>query len=329
MIFWGKVTLNSMEIQPAEPPKGLICPLVTPIKGGHVDTASLQRLIHHIAGSVNAVVLSDPVWGEALALSGKERLNVVEVALDSIRGRFPVLISITGNTPKDTLLILSELDNLIYRYDYPGPVFWVDTPICYHSNRHLPQFYKALTLETPFEFILCNNPSLVRHFKKAIYHKNIRTSVLKKLSENNRIIGLIFIGTMKRSLTYQQAVRYNQRFRIYDGDEKNFLDRPSSSGVLAGGSNFLPTAWREITLSSLNIHDTQKTYPNYRYQIWEAGNMLWNFYNLYCKKPVAVVKQILQIMGIISDGRTVEPTNGFGNGNIEHLKKLLSTYNII
>ncbi len=318
-----------MEMQSAEPPKGLICPLVSPLKGSRVDTASLQRLIEHILGGrVDAVLLNGPVWGEGIALSREERLNLVEAALDIVRGRCPVLISITGNTAKETSLIVSELDHLIYRYNYPGPIFFVDTPICYHSNRHLPQFYKALALETSFEFILYNNPSLVHRFKKSMYHKNIRTSVLKKLSENNRIAGLIFTGRMKRSLDYQQAVRYHQRFRIYDGDEKNFLDRPSSSGVLAGGSNFLPAAWREITYSSLNIYDTQRTYSDHIYQIWEAGNMLRNFYNFYCKEPAAIVKQILQIMGIISDGRTVESSGGLSNSKVEDIKELLKKHNI-
>jgi dihydrodipicolinate synthase/N-acetylneuraminate lyase len=328
MIFWGKVISNSMEIQSAEPPKGLICPLVTPLKGSHVDTASLQRLIEHILGSVDAVLLNGPVWGEGLALSREERLNLVEAALDIVRGRCPVLISITGNTAKETSLILSEFDHLIYRYNYPGSIFWVDAPICYHSNRNLPQFYKALTLETPFEFFLYNDPYLVRRFKKSMYHKNIRTSVLKKLSENNRISGLIYTGTIKRSLDYQRAVRYHQDFRIYDGDEKNFLDRPSSNGVLAGGSNFLPIAWREVTYSSLNVYDTQRTYSDHVYQIWEAGNMLRKFYNLYCKEPAVIVKQILQIMGIISDGRTVD-SGKLSNNKVEHIEKLVRKHKII
>jgi dihydrodipicolinate synthase/N-acetylneuraminate lyase len=275
---------------------------------------------------VDAVLLNGPVWGEGMALSRQERLTLVEAALDTVRGRCPVLISITGHTAKETSLTVSELDHLVYRYSYPGPIFWVDAPICYHSNRNLPQFYKALTLETPFEFILYNHPVLVRGFKKSIYHKNIRTSVLKKLSENNRIIGLIFTGAMNRCLDYQRAVRYHQRFRIYDGDEKQFLARPSSSGVLAGGSNFLPITWREITHSSLNIYDTRRNDSDHIYQILEAGNMLQNFYNLYCKEPARVMKYILHAIGIIAEARTVDAKDELSKSQVDHINQLLKEY---
>lgn len=328
MMSWEKVISDSMETRTAECPRGLICPLVTPLHGSRVDAASLQRLVEHVLKDVDAVLLNDPVWGEGLALAAKERLTLVEAALDCIRGRCPVLISVTGNTSRETALILSEFDHLIHRYNYPDPVFWVDTPIWYHSNRNLPQFYKALSLETPFEFIICNNPSFVRRFKSAVYHKNIRTSVLKKISENNRIIGLIFTGSMKRSLVYQQAIRFHQRFRIYDGDEKNFLERPSSSGVLAGGSNFLPAPWRQITNSSLNTNDEQKTWPDRIYETWQTGNMLADFYSFYCREPASVVKQILQQMGIISSKSTCESGEKMNESDVAGIEKLLARYGI-
>ena len=44
---------------------GLICPLVTPLKSGDVvDERSLDRLIEHVGGGADALLVNDLFWGD-------------------------------------------------------------------------------------------------------------------------------------------------------------------------------------------------------------------------------------------------------------------------
>ena len=120
------------------------------------------------------------------------------------------------------------------------PLFWVDLPLWHHSNRKLPQFYEEWAKDYPRSILLYNHPRLITCLDRSLKRKNIRTAVLKKLAENEQIAGLIQAGDFQRTLHYQRAVRGRRDFRIYDGDEMNFLNQPSSSGVVSWGANLLP-----------------------------------------------------------------------------------------
>ena len=302
-------------------PRGLICPLVTPLKTGDVlDVAVLDRVIGQVGTGADALLLCDVFWGEGLALSPEIRIEMASSILEIVQGKWPVLITITSDTSKATIRLLSEIESIIDRLGYPGSVFWVDYPICYRSNRGLPQFYEAVARDTAIPIILGNHPGLVQRRNRRMKHKNIRTSVLKKLSDNMQIQGLIFAGSLKRSINYHNAVRHRQGFKFYDGDEAAFIRQPSSDGVVAGGANLLPRAWHEVTWSCLNRYDVQRQYADHVSQIWEAGVMVQEFYDLYARKPAAVLKRMLHVAGVLPHAHTASqtrPTNKTENRAIE------------
>ncbi|MCK4390641.1 MAG: dihydrodipicolinate synthase family protein [Desulfobacterales bacterium] len=286
-------------------PRGLICPLVTPLKTGDVlDVATLERLISQAGIGADALLLGDVFWGEGLALSLDTRIEMAMATLEIVQGKWPALITITSDAPETTLGLLAGIESFIERSDYTGSVFWVDYPIYYHSNRGLPQFYEAVARDTAIPLILGNHPGLMQSRKRRIKHKNIRTTVLKKLSGIDRIQGLIFSGSLKRSINYHKAVRHRRSFVFYDGDEAAFMKQPSSDGVVAGGANLLPQAWREITWSCLNRYDVQQQYPDHVSQIWETGVMVREFHDLYAKKPAAVLKRMLHVAGVLPNAHT-------------------------
>ncbi|MFC1856743.1 dihydrodipicolinate synthase family protein [Thermodesulfobacteriota bacterium] len=289
------------------PPEGLICPLVTPLhKDNSLDSASLIRLIKHVSGTVDGILLSDVVWGEGLALSKETRFHLVESALEIIRGWVPVFITITCETPKETTLFMGQVETFVDRLEYGGKLFWVDYPLFYHSNKELPQMYRQIMTETQIPLILGNLPSLIKKRKRSTRHHNIRTSVLKKTAQNPSIKGIIYTGTFKRYLNYQQAVRFRQDFVFYDGNEMVFLKNPGTGGLVAGGSNIVPEKWLEITRSSLNRYDTERQFYTHQEAIWESGVMLHSLYGLYKEAPVFCLKQMLKQTGVIADDHTVD-----------------------
>ncbi|NVL89613.1 MAG: dihydrodipicolinate synthase family protein [Desulfobacterales bacterium] len=302
-------------------PRGLICPLVTPLKTGDVpDAAALERLINHTGIGADALLIGDVIWGESLVLSPETRTETANATLEIVQGKWPVLITITSDTSKATLRLMAGIEAFIERSGYSGSVFWVDYPIYYHSNRGLPQFYEAVARDTTIPLILGNHPGLIQRRKKHIKHKNIRTSVLKRLSEIDLIRGLIFSGSLTRSINYHTAVRNRRGFVFYDGDEAAFMRQPSSDGVVAGGANLLPRAWHEITWSCLNRYDVQRQYADHVSQVWETGVMVQEFYDLYAKKPAAVLKRMLHVAGVLPNAHTASgtpPTNRTQNQTVE------------
>ena len=290
-------------------PRGLICPLVTPMKTGDVlDASVLDRLINHAGAGADGLLLGDLFWGEGLALSLETRVELACTALEIIQGKWPVLITITSQNMKATRDLLAHIEDFVERLGYTGRLFWVDYPIYYHSNRGLPQWYESMARDTGIGLILGNHAGLVERRKRAIKHKNIRTHVLKKVSQIEKVQGLIFRGSLKRSMNYHKAVRHRRDFRFYDGDEVVFIRQPSSNGVVAGGANLLPHAWREITWSCLNRYDVQQQYADHTSQILEIGVMVEEFYDCFSPNPAAILKRMLHVAGVLPNGHTASAT---------------------
>lgn len=313
-----------------KPPRGLICPLVTPLKTGDVlDVASLDRLIGQAGIGADALLLGDVFWGEGLVLSPEIRIEMASAILEIVQGKWPVLITITSDTSKATVGIVATIESYVERSGYSGRVFWVDYPIYYRSNRGLPQFYEDMSRDTAIPLILGNHPGLVQRPNSRIKHKDIRTSVLKKLSGIGRIQGLIFTGSLKRSINYHKAVRHRRGFKFYDGDEAAFIRQPSSDGVVAGGANLLPRAWHEITWSCLNRYDVQRQYADHVSQIWETGVMVQEFYDLYAKKPAAVLKRMLHVAGVLPNAHTASGTSPTDRTQNQAIEAICRKYDLI
>jgi dihydrodipicolinate synthase/N-acetylneuraminate lyase len=298
-----------MESNSQTPPKGLICPLVTPFKkGSGLDISALETLIRHVAPHVSGILLGDLMYGEGQAMEVKTRLALFSCALETIQGKQPVFISVTSQSREETTQILDQTEAFLRRTAYPGPVFWLDDPIYYHSNRGLPQWYESILPNTGFPIVLANRPELVHERKHFAKHKNIRTHVLKRLIDLDQIVGLAFRGSLKRSINYRKAVAGRRDFRFYDADERAFIRQPSAHGVLAGGANLFARAWRSVTDACLNIYDIEFQYTDYRHQMVETADMLETCHALYVHNPPAVVKRMLHIAGILPGDQVASGT---------------------
>ena len=298
-------------------PRGLIVDLITPLKKDRsIDGRGLGRLLDRITPHAQAILLAGPGGGEGKNLELDQRLELVEKALVVIRGRIPVLIWVTGDTEEKTRKTLLTHKNVLEKRAYQGQVFWVDTPLYYHSNRGLPDHCEDLYSMVDQPFILHNDPELIKGLAKPVKRNNIRTGILKELTCLEKLVGLIFQGSLDRAHNYQRASRRRVNFRIYDGDETNFLDYPSMSGVVSLGANLTPRAWHRITQSSLKLTGDQKDYPDSIKQVWESGGYLRNLMDIYHQMPTAIVKGVLSDMGIIET-----PTCTFPAENPEEPKR--------
>ena len=313
-----------MEVLPS--PRGLIVDLITPLKkSGDIDGRGLGKHLDRVLPNVQALLLASPQTGEGKNLGPDQRDELMEKALVVVRGKVPILIWITHSTEEGTVETLQLLKKRLERRKYTGQIFWVDTPLYYHSNRGLPSHYKNLSATAKEPFLLHNDPELIKQIASTFKRTNIRTSILKELSQMDSIHGLIFLGSLDRARNYQKAVRARSDFRIYDGDESHFLNYPSLSGVVSAGANLAPRAWQKVTASSLNLGGERKDYPDYRQQIWNQGEYLQSLLEIYQNSSAHLIKQVLSDKGILES-----PTSTIMEENTEEkaerLEALMEPY---
>ncbi|MFY9943029.1 MAG: dihydrodipicolinate synthase family protein [Desulfobacterales bacterium] len=319
-----------MDAEGSQAPRGLICPLVTPLTaGGELDLPSLERLLGHVHRFADALLVGDLIWGEGGRLSETVRLTLLAAVHDANQGRKPLLVTVTGRHPADTRRFMREAEALLAGSGDPRGVCWVDYPLVYHSNRGLPQFYRDLAADTRFPFIIANHPSSVQHLKGPGRLKNIRTSVLKKVAASPAMTGLIFVGDLKRALNYHLAVRNRDAFTFYDGDERAFLQNPASGGVVAGGSNLLPRIWKAVTRSSLDWLEEGRRFLPHPAGLLESGIMLRTLGELCRSAPAVQIKTILQRVGIIASDAVAVPGVSHDPGWEADLRAFLSAYDLL
>lgn len=323
MTCWEGKGLTSMENSRA--PKGLVVDLITPLENGTIDATGLERLLERVVPHAQALLLAGPRHGEGENMEMAMRDELLKKAIDAAAGRpVSLFLWVTGNTKTETRNNILALQERFGENRSAGGLFWVDTPLAYHSNRGLPDYYQELQTILTVPLLLHNDPDCV-HTTRTFKRHNIRTAVLKELVQIEGIAGLIFSGSLERSHHYQRACRGRQDFKIYDGDEKRFLEHPSMGGVVSVGANLAPGSWEKIMKSSIQLHAHRENYPDRLQQIWELGDYLKNMLALYGQWPAAMIKAVLSDMGTIGTPEMLKPVE-IEHDNFKTLKMLMHDF---
>ncbi|MBW1924051.1 MAG: dihydrodipicolinate synthase family protein [Deltaproteobacteria bacterium] len=294
---------------PREAPRGLIVDLVTPLRDDlTIDAKGLEMLLARVSPHAQGLLLAGPRGGEGAKLNEDQRRMLLEETLSMTCAELPLFVWITGSSVSETRHTLTLLSETVERKSFPAlSLFWVDTPLYYHSNRGLEAHFRELARITGHPFILHNDPVRVSTLGRPLKRKNIRTEILKDLCGLEFIAGMIYEGTPERSRHYLRAVRAGTRFRLYDGDEARFLDHPSRSGVVSLGANLAPGPWQKITASSLHLNGERKIYPDHLSQLWETGRYLHDLAVLCRALPVSAIRQVLFKTGLFPPTQPTPP----------------------
>jgi len=300
------------------PPRGLILALVTPLdEEGRIDWPSLRRLTERALPFCDGLLIAEGLVGEGLSLPNRMRLELLQGSGEAISGEKPLLLCPTASSTEETLSNVEAVGKGYSGWVGKKPLFWVDIPLWHHSNRKLTQLYQEWGKITPFPILLCNHPRLISKLNRSLKRNNIRTAILKRLSENQQIVGLIHAGDLKRTIHYQRAVRARRDFRFYDGDEKSFLNQPSSSGVVSWGANLLPAEWSEAVRASLSLPEE----PARNLLLLKQSQKLRELNQILQMNPAKSLKFALRRLEVISRARLADetfPTSSEGNLEMEN-----------
>lgn len=280
------------------PPKGLIADLITPLSdGGRIDKEGLNNLAAGILPHVEGILLGSPRMGEGMTLGLDRRVELFKEGVNLIDEAKPILFWISGESSQGTKKILSALEDCLSAYQNKGRknIFWLDSPLYYHSNRGLYDHYNKLASLSTNPFVLYNDPGLIRLVDKPFKRTNIRTNILKKLGQMQTIKGMVFCGSLARVHNYQKSLVRRSDFKVYDGDESRFLEHPSMSGIVSMGANLVPGTWATITKASLGIRQSED--PS---RLFELGALLKDLLRIYGDNPVWTIKRALYELNMIA-----------------------------
>ncbi|WP_159566690.1 4-hydroxy-tetrahydrodipicolinate synthase [Budvicia diplopodorum] len=133
---------------------GSMVALVTPMDvNGHVDRASLKKLIDYHVASGTAAIVSVGTTGESATLNHQEHVDVVKLTLDLADGRIPIIAGTGANATSEAISLTQHLNDT-------GVVGCLSVTPYYNKpmQEGLYQHFKAIAEHTDLPQILYNVP---------------------------------------------------------------------------------------------------------------------------------------------------------------------------
>ncbi|MBY6676518.1 dihydrodipicolinate synthase family protein [Rhodococcus sp. BP-332] len=120
---------------------------------GAVDTDALASLMNLYADHEVDGVLVNGSTGEWFSQSDAERRTVAEVAIDAVRGRFPVVIGVSAYTARDSAALARHAES-----SGADGVLATPPPYVHPSKDELLAFYRSVSTATALPFMVYNWP---------------------------------------------------------------------------------------------------------------------------------------------------------------------------
>lgn len=157
--------------------EGSFVAIVTPFKNGKVDAQALRGLIEfHIDNGTNGIVPCGTT-GESATLNHAEHEEVIRIAVETCKGRIPVLAGTGSNATQEAI----ELTQRAQKIGADGAL--LITPYYNKPTQEgLFQHFSAVAKETDLPIILYNVPS-----RTSI---NMVSSTVARLSSIKNIVGI-------------------------------------------------------------------------------------------------------------------------------------------
>ncbi|MFQ6042813.1 MAG: 4-hydroxy-tetrahydrodipicolinate synthase, partial [Candidatus Poribacteria bacterium] len=208
--------------------EGSIVAIVTPFKNGEVDEAKLKELLEfHIQNGTNGIVPCGTT-GESPTLSHEEHEHVIDVTVETVGGRIPVIAGTGSNSTSEALRLTKHAKEagadgalLITPY-YNRP-----------TQKGLYEHYMKLADSVDIPMIIYNVPSRTG--------TDILPETLAELAQHENIVGIKeATGQLKRSSEIVSAC--GEDFILLSGDDVVTLPMMSvgGKGVISVVANIAP-----------------------------------------------------------------------------------------
>jgi len=289
--------------------QGAMVAIVTPFKDGQVDEAGLRELIEFQLANGTHGIVPCGTTGESATLSFKEHERVVEIAVEQVNKRVPVVAGTGSNNTEEAIRLTKHAKDagadgaLMISPYYNKP-----------TQEGLYRHFKKVAETVDIPIIVYNIPG-----RTAV---NIEPATMARLAEIDNIVGVKeAAGTMKQITDI--IARCGEGFVVLSGEDH--LTFPllcvGGKGVISVTSNVAPRDMAEMCnlFFAGKFGEAQKLY----YKLLPLCHALF-----YETNP-APVKAALAMMNKIKSDEVRLPLAPMLDANRERLRKDLQQYGLL
>ncbi|MBN2516058.1 MAG: 4-hydroxy-tetrahydrodipicolinate synthase [Deltaproteobacteria bacterium] len=287
---------------------GAIVAIVTPFKNGEVDEERYRELIEFQIENGTDGIVPCGTTGESATLSHEEHDRVVEICIDAVKKRVPVIAGTGSNSTREAIRLTK------HAYEAGADAALMVTP---YYNRPTPegqyQHYKAVAEEVPIPIFPYNVPSRTG--------TNMLPETLARLSEISNIVGVKeATGDLKQISKVIDLCRDD--FIVLSGDDFTVLPilEVGGKGVISVISNVAPADMAGM-IDAYNAGDKTKA-RELHYKMRPLMDALF-----FETNPIPS-KAALYLMGKI-EYEVRLPLCKMSDVNFERLKKVVRDYGLI
>lgn len=291
------------------PFRGAFVAIVTPFIDGQLDEQGLKDLIEfQIAGGTHGIVPCGTT-GESATMSHAEHHRVVELTIETVAGRVPVLAGTGSNSTSETI----ELTKHAKAAGADGAL--VITPYYNKpSQEGLYQHFKSVADAVDIPIILYNVPS-----RTSI---DMTAATVARCASVDNIVG-IKEATADMNRACDVISRCPADFAVMSGDDFTAMALVllGGTGVISVTSNVNPKGMSDLMKAALD-GDVSRA-REIQYQLFPLmGSMFFD------TNPVPA-KKALELMGKIKSATPRQPLWNIGADALERLKAVLATQGLI
>ena len=288
--------------------KGSIVAIVTPFKAGRVDEAAYRELIEFQIENGTSAIVPCGTTGESATLSMEEHAHVIDICVDAVKKRVPVIAGSGGNNTQEAI-------DLTRHAREAGADATLQVTPYYNkpTQEGLYRHFSTIAREVPLPQVLYNVPGRTS--------VNMLPETIARLAELPEVVA---VKEASGSLSQMADVLNlaGDRITLLAGDDNVLLPvlAIGGKGVVSVVANLIP---RDVA----DVIDA-----------WEQGNpeqARERFFKIFplCRamfyetNPIPV-KTALGLMGRI-DGEMRLPLSPMAPANLEKLKQALGAYGLL
>ena len=288
--------------------KGAIVAIVTPFKNGEVDEEALRELIEFQIESGTDGIVPCGTTGESATLSHEEHDRVIEIAVDAVNKRVPVIAGTGSNSTKEAI----RLTRHAHEVGADGALMvspYYNRP----TQEGLYQHYKAVAEEVPIAVIPYNVPSRTG--------SNLLPETDARLAKISNIVGIKEAsGDLKQISKVIQLC--GDDFDVLSGDDFTVLPILSvgGKGVISVVSNVAPADMAGL-VDAFEAGDLAKA-RELHFKMWPLMEALF-----FETNPIPT-KASLSMMGKINYELRL-PLCKTSDANYDRLRQVLVEYDLV
>ena len=288
--------------------KGAIVAIVTPFKNDQVDERALRELIEFQISNGTDGIVPCGTTGESATLSHEEHDRVIEITIDAVKKRVPVIAGTGSNNTTEAL----RLTKHAYEAGADGALI-----VCPYYNRPtqegLYQHFRTIAESVPIPIILYNIPGRTG--------VNLMPEIVAKLAKIKNIVG---IKEASGSITQMSDIINicDNDFAVLSGDDIFTLPLMAmgGAGVISTVSNVAPADMAGL-VDAFAAGDMARAKSLHR-------KMSALIDALFIEVNPIPVKAALALMGKIEYEYRL-PLCKMAEANFEKLRKIMVNYGLI